>query len=621
MNPKHIKILQAAYEVQQRGDLKAAAKGYHQVLASDPRNEFALNLLGVVYLREQRFADALKTLQEAVSVNPTDAETQNNMGLAWRGLHEYPNAASAFRQSLKINPRQPAVLNNLGNAMAAQDKHAQGIEAFAAALTLDPSYAECLHNLSVSLLALGRTKDALLAISDALKSNSNNSVFLNTKAEILLRDAQYEDAKACCEAAIAVDGSMQARVNLSTALKQLGDVAAAEEALSEVISRQPDHAEAHHHLGVLREQLGHSADAAKAYRAAIAHNPRLTSAYYQLSKLRIERLTESEVERIHELLDDPSLLEVFRPPLYFALACEAEKDRDYQSSLALFKQAQEIKAARNPYQKTTVEAYVRSCKNVFPVAPQATVAAISDDPIPVFIIGMPRSGTTLTEQILSSHTEISSAGEVGFINDLANHAFEKTGKPFPSCVAAITRDLAVELRSMYFSKMRSRGAESKYIVDKNPLNFNFVGFIAAVFPEARFVYCKRDPLDNCVSIFRLPFDENQGYSHTLSGLGHFYLAHSELMRYWKSLYPQMIISLAYEDTVNQLERESRRVLEFLGADFEPEVLRYFENRRAVLTPSTEQVRQPIYTSSVNIWQRYGPAINPLLTSLGIEPKL
>jgi hypothetical protein len=302
--------------------------------------------------------------------------------------------------------------------------------------------------------------------------------------------------------------------------------------------------------------------------------------------------------------------------LFFALGCAAEKEKDYRASIHYFAQAQAIKALRHPYDSGAVRAFHDRCEAVFGRRRVATAPGSSPgEPIPVFVIGMPRSGTTLTEQILTSHSQVEGAGEVGYMNELARYASKKSGRPFPDCADAIGCELMKELRGLYFSRMHDRCAESAFVVDKNPLNFNFTGLISTVFPEAKLLYCLRDPVDNCVSIFRLPFDDNQGYSHDLASLGHYYRSHEKLMEMWHRLYPKMILTVRYEDTVADLECQARRMLAFLGLPFEEGVLRYHENQRAVLTPSTEQVRQRIYTTSVNYEARYGSALAPLKRAL------
>jgi hypothetical protein len=178
----------------------------------------------------------------------------------------------------------------------------------------------------------------------------------------------------------------------------------------------------------------------------------------------------------------------------------------------------------------------------------------------------------------------------------------------------------MELRQWYFLQMRERCGVADCVVDKNPLNYHFAGLIVTLFPEARLIYCRRNPADNCVSIFRLPFDDNQGYSHDLAALGHCYRAHAALMRLWETHYSANLLTVDYEATIEDLAASARRMVDFLGLRFEDSMLRFFDNPRMVLTPSAEQVRQGLYSTSVGMWPRYGDAIAPLLDALGWTPE-
>jgi tetratricopeptide (TPR) repeat protein len=618
MTPELIKRLEGGFAAQQRGDLETAGAAYRRVLDADPLNEFALNLLGVVLVRMGRYPEALDYLEAAVKTHGGDPETRNNLGLALSGLHRYDEAVVAFRHALGAGGENAEVLNNLGNALAATDRHAEAIPCFERALTVRPLFPACRHNLAISLLAADRPQAALAAIDAALSAEPERTEFLVTRGEILMREGRYEEARENLERAIAQGDSVRATIHLSTVLKQLRDYEAARSTLEDVLHRQPDNAEAHHHLGVLHGQRGDSAAAAVALRAALGHNPRHASAYYQLAKLRNERLTGEEVRAVRAMLADPACLEALRPPLLFALGCEAEKDGDYRAGMDFFKQAQAIKASRNPYDGKATEAYVEACRRVFPARAEPVVQPQRGEPVPVFIIGMPRSGTTLTEQILSCHSQVAGAGEVGFINELVMDLAASSKAPFPDCLSALEHAEAMRLRQRYFSSMRARCGEAAYVLDKNPLNYHFVGFILKLFPEAKLLFCRRDPIDNCVSIFRLPFDDNQGYSHDLAALGHCYRAHSALMDLWQRHYAGSVLAVDYEDTVADLEGSVRRMAAFLGLPPEPSMLRYYDNDRVVLTPSADQVRQPIYTTSVGLWRRYEDAIDPLLRALGLS---
>lgn len=615
VHPDLIKTLEQGFASQQQGDLDSAEKKYLQVLRKDQRNEFALNLMGVLCIRTSRYPDAVSYLLRAIRANPEDAETHNNLGLAYQALNQFPDAQRAFEQSLKLHPGQPATLNNLGNIFAAIDQHKPAIACFESALNLDTKYVDCLNNLSVSLQEVGRLDHALQVIDRAIAIDGSKSMFFNNKGEILLRATQFESAKEAFDRAIELDGNLVAKMNLSTALKQLGDVDLSVEMLSEVIRQENHNSEAHNRLGVLLEQRGNTEQAAKHFRLALKHTPNHASSFYQLSKLKDQRLTSGEVAEIYDLLDDPQYLAIFKSSLFFALACEYEKRGDYGSSIDCLINAQKIKANRHPYSESATLEHLRLARQTFPIPRTGEISVNEGMTTPIFIVGMPRSGTTLAEQIISSHSAITGAGELGFINDVIKEASELTGKPYPMSMENLGSEQVQQLRESYLTRLLGRFGNGRFIVDKNPLNFNFIGAIAALFPDAKILYCKRAPMDNCVSIFKLPFDDNQGYSHDLAALGHFYLYHKELMKLWFENYSNQIMTVQYETTVAELEKQARRMLEFIGVEFEDQVLEYFNNERIVMTPSAEQVRQPIYSSSIDSWQKYGQALGPLIDAL------
>ena len=616
MNPDIIALLEKGFAKQQQGNLQAAEKSYLKVLKRDKQNEFALNLMGVICTRSERYKAASEYLQAALSVNAEDPETHNNLGLAYKGLNKFANAQKAFERSLQLNPQQPATFNNLGNVFAATNQHGKAITAFEAALSLDGNYVDCLNNLAMSLKEVDRIEHALGLIEHAIKLDDTRSLSYNNKGDLLLRATHYEQAKAAFEKAISVDGNIVAKTNLSTALKQLGDEQAAREVLLEVVAEEENNSEAHNHLGVLLEQMGETDLAATHFRLALKHTPNHASSFYQLSKLKNHPLLPAEIEKIEDLLKDLQLPDIFRASLLFALAWDYEHREEYLKSIEFFVAAQAVKSRASPYVQADTLAHVETSQRVFPVVMTGPREKQDTLPVPIFVVGMPRSGTTLTEQIIASHSDVIGAGEVVFVNDLLRQASAMTGGAFPESIEKINAQQSGRLRSSYLSRMVERFGRSQFVVDKSPGNFNFLGAIAAVFPEAKILYCKRDAMDNCTSIFRLPFDDNQSWAHDLSALGHYYLQHEVLMKYWKTCYPKQILQVDYEDTVGDIEQQARRMLDFIGVDFQEQVLRFYANKRIVMTPSSEQVRQPIYKTSVNSWLRYGDALKPLKEALG-----
>ncbi|WP_189637882.1 tetratricopeptide repeat-containing sulfotransferase family protein [Thalassotalea sp. HSM 43] len=605
-------LLEKGFALQQQGDLAKAKSIYNEILSTEHDNQFALNLLAVIAIAEHQHEQAVKLLEKALTVNNRDPESYANLGLAYKALKQLEQAKQAFEASLQLNPNQTIVLNNLGNVQASLNQHKKAIYCFESALRLDNSYTDCMVNLCNSLKACGDIDKALQVVNYAKKLNPSRADLHTLEGELLNSLGHYESAVERFQQAIHFGDRIVAKLHISTALKQLNKTDLAKQMLEQVIAVEPHNEEAHNHLGVLLEQMGEFDLAAQHFRIAIKHNPTHASSYYQLSKLKNSRLESTEIEQIKQLLADQAQPDIFRCSLHLALACEYEKHKQYDAAIEHVIKGKGYKARQYPYQADKTKQHLQLAQSHFPVNKTAQQGGAMT---PIFIVGMPRSGTTLTEQILSSHSKIVGAGELGFINDVAKEAVRLTNKPYPQCTALLSEKHWTQLRDMYLNLVQQRIGNVEYFVDKNPLNFNMVGFIQALFPASKIIYCQRDPMDNCMSIFKLPFDDNQTYAHELSALGDYYNSQQNLMTFWQGLYPDAILPLAYENVVDDLAKEARQLFSFLHIEFESEVLDFHKNTRTVLTPSAEQVRQPIYKSSVNSWQRYGDAVTPLLSAL------
>jgi tetratricopeptide (TPR) repeat protein len=603
-----INQLQQGFNLLQNQQLHEAKGVFEDVLKTNPLNEHGLNLMGVVLIQLHQPEQAVFMLEKALRVNSNDPQTFNNLGLASKELHQFKKAQQAFTSSLSLSPQQPQTLNNLGNVLAALGEHKQAALSFKAALKFDANYPECLSNFAQALKELGELDIAFKAIDHANRLVPENSYYLNVKGEIQLAKVDYKNAQKTFEKAIALDNYTPAQLNLSIALKQRGNYVKAKVCLQRIIEQEPNNSQAHNYLGVLQEQMGEFDLAAISFRTALEHTPNHASSFYQLAKLKNQMLTAQEVEKVNELLSDELTPSVFRTSLFFALAVYYDKTKQYSLAIKNYANAQIIKAKKIPYDAKLTEQYTVLLKDIMP----AQVGDVCMSHIrPVFIIGMPRSGTSLIEQILASHSQVFGAGELGYINDLVKEAEQLTNTSYPHCMLKLSKLQLSGLGQQYKKNLLDTFGEHTHYTDKNPLNYNFVGFIKAILPDAKFVYCQRDPIDNCLSIFKLPFDDSQGYAHDLKALGHYYRAHDRLMTFWKTLYSESIITAKYEEVVDDQPRETARLLDFLGLEYEQSTERFYQTQRIVMTPSAEQVRQPIYKSSINSWQKYGDAVKPL----------
>ncbi len=609
-----------AWERHQQGHLADAEQGYRAVLDADPRHVHALNLLGVLCIGSGRAAEAATLIQAALQEDDEDAEPHANLALALKDLGRLDEAAQALERSLARSPHNPVALNNLGNVHAERQRLDEAVSCFRAALRVDPDHGPALVNLSAALLARGQWVGAQAAAERARELDPMGAAPNSALGDLWLKRGRHDAAATCFRQALRADpGHADARLGLSAALKELGEVQAAEDLLRQQVAEAPGHAAAWNSLGVLFEQRGDKEGAAAAFRRALAASPRYANAYYQLAQLESEALREPELQALRALYREPGLHDGLRAPLAFALACVHERAGEHPRALEYLHVGQAIKARENPYDDERVLEYHRRLASAFPdslAAPDAPCAATAAGPQPLFVLGMPRSGTSLAEQVLACHPQVAGAGEMSLMEDTVNEASRRAGLPFPECMARLDAAALSRLGDHYRSRLLARASAARWVVDKTPMNFQYVGLIARLLPHARIVYCVREPMDNCLSIYKLPFESEHAYAHDLRSLGRYWRHHESLMAHWAAVVPGRLLTLRYEDMVADLGAQVQRLVEFLGLPPEQEMLHFHRTRRLVKTPSASQVRRPLYGSSVQLWRRYGEGLAPLAEALG-----
>lgn len=614
MQPHIEQKLLAAFEMQNSGRLEAAEEAYREVLKSDQRNLHALNLLGIICLNSQRPGEAVRLLSKAAKGAPDDAETQNNLGLAHKVNGNQNEAIVAFSKAVANSPPNPDLLNNLGASYSLSEQYDKAAECFERALRLQPNFPDALTNLASVLSALGRYEDARPIAERAAKLTPGSAEALNNLGAVLLKQCRYEAAKDCFERACALDSNLlSAAINKATTEKELGNFETAQSDLRRLADRFPDDPSPLYSLGVLFEQLGDIDQAAASYRRATDRRPDYAEAHYQLAQLKGRNAVADEIAKIEEQAKRPDLGRIQRKYLSFALGAVFEKDKHYEKALRHFQNAHS--AVRSTYDHMATNRLHDNLKRIF--GAQHVDSAIRQDegPRPLFVLGMPRSGTSLVEQILASHSRIEGSGESSFLADAANAGARLVGKPFPDCVPQLTDDQLRSIGGEYLRRLREARAEAAWIVDKTPLNFQYIGFARRVLPSARFIHCRRNPLNTCFSIYKIPFDQNQNYAASFESLGQFYNAYRELMDFWRSQSSSDMLEIDYETLVNDSEGACKSFADFLGLDYEASMQKFYDQERLVRTPSASQVRQPIYHGSVDLAERYGKGLEPLRRAL------
>jgi len=606
-------LLDAAFSAYEEGRLAEAEDLCRQVLARQPGDALALHLLGVVAGRTGRTELGIALLREVVGVEPGGVEPElvdalNDLGQLLTEDRQFSEAISVLEGAVRLNPDSAVARNNLGQAYLAQGRTGEAIASLERALALAPEVATIHYNLGTALQAQARSAEAAASYRCAIALAPN---FAEAHARLgnVLRDGGDRAAAQACfrRAAEAQPGSTLGLVCLATALIEERQEAAAEDCLRSAVAGDPRNSEAHHRLGDLLGRLGRFDEAIACFERAIDLDPRCPVAYFGLVTCKqIREADRPLMARMAALVDDAALSRQDRANLHFALGKAFDDLAEYDAAMRHFDEANRIEAERLRLIGRTVD------REQYAVGVTAMIATLipdyfarraalgSESELPVLIVGMPRSGTTLVEQILSSHPEIGAGDELTFWSDKAAALAEAGG-------GALTRTAAKEIAVEYLTLLRGIAPAARRVTDKLPQNYTHLGLVHLVFPRARIIHCRRNPIDTCLSIYFTYFSLMQDYAFDRRGIVFFYEQYLRLMAHWRRILPpDCFMEVDYEALVADRERQTRRMIEFCGLDWDEACLRSESNQRAVTTASMWQARQPIYQTSVERWRRYEP---------------
>jgi len=565
--------------------------------------------LGAALLAQGRVAEALAPLERALALAPNDIEAINGMGNALQALHRPGDAVAWHERAITLEPGHAHAHNSLGNALSALARFEEACAAFRRALAIDGDLVDVRVNLGKALQACGRHEAAIAEFEMALASNPRDASAWNDLAGALLHLGRDDEAVAHYRNAVALEPGWAAlHGNLGNALHASGRHDEAIHHYGRAIALEPGSATAHCNLGTALRELGRLDESHRAFAAAVTLAP--DSALFHLNLARAKRFA----------VDDPQLeaLEAMvatagaPAEACFALAkAHADLGR-YESSLAHLRQANALKRGEIVYDEAlTLQRFERIRAAFTPALMRAHESVGDPSSLPIFILGMPRSGTTLVEQIVASHPHVHGAGELAELT-----AGVAAWPAFPDGLGdAASADFRA-LGERYVAVLQNRAPTALHITDKTPSHFLFVGLIRLALPNARIIHVRRDPRDTCLSCFATPFTAGQPYASDLAELGRYYRAYDALMAHWRHLLPEgAMLEVRYEDVVTDLAREARRIIAYCGLAWDEACLDFHRNRRVVRTASAAEVREPIYRRSLGRWRDYGEALRPLLDAL------
>jgi len=595
---------------------------YEKAIAIKPDYADAYAGIGKALTRQSRHADAIGKFEQALALKPDSADAHNSLGNALAALNRHTQAASHYRRALEIRPNYGEAHNNLGNVLVALNLHQEAIEHYRIALALSPSSCETLNNLGSALLVLKRREEALTLFEQALAIRPELAETANNIGTALTAMERHADAVPHFWSALALKPNFAiASSNLGAALLQLNQVDEAVACFDRALAINPDVAAAHHGLGNAYVALGRIAEAQQAFDRAVTLEPRNPEFYRGFAEAASMRAEDPHFLSMQDLERDIDSLSVdHQTELHFALAKAYADVKQFDRSFRHLLAGNALKRREVDYDEVVELELLRRLRVVFtPDLIRRMGDAGEPSKVPVFIVGMPRSGTTLVEQMLASHLRVFGAGELMDFQRAAAAICEPPGAaiPYPEMLPAMSGQDLRRLGARYLAGVTTKAPEADRITDKMPANFRLVGLIHLALPNARIIHVRRDPLDTCVSCFSKLFSGQQPFTYDLGELGRYYRAYETLMAHWRRVLPEgVMLEVQYEDLVAEFEVQARRIVAYCGLEWDERCLSFHETQRPVRTASAAQVRQPLYRSSLRRWRAYEPWLGPLLDALG-----
>jgi tetratricopeptide (TPR) repeat protein len=582
--------LKKALALHQAGRLGEAEALYVEILKVAPREANAHNLLGVILRDRNQFDSAIRSISQALELRPTDSAYYNNLGTCYLHKKEFIAADALFRHATGLNPDNADAWSNLGAALRKLLRLDEAIQALLKAINLAPEALLPRCTLANVLQKQHKLVEALAYYQEVLDRKPGYAQALQGKSDVLFEMGKYEESVQWADAAANAGKAWVAEAMMVKA-----------QAL---------------------EIMGRSDEACEAVDRGLLASPGSIELTYVRTRFRKVRRDEpffSHIERFAPQID--TVVGMNKARVGYALGKTYEDVGDFAKASHFYgigtQAARQSKPVNEDALEQTYEIIAKTCTAEYLAGLQG--ASSGSRPL-IFILGMPRSGTTLVEQVLASHPQVIAGGELDFAHEaLDQYLLPGNFKFDHGLMPELDMHTPMAERGrVYIEKMDALFPErgDKFITDKMPGNFKLLGLIAAMLPEARIIHCRRDPIDNCISCYTQLFTSGHEWTYDLGELGRFYRRYWGVMEHWRKTLPGRFLEVRYEQMVDHTEQSARRLLEWCGLAWDPQVLRFYETERHVKTASVSQVRQPIYKSSSGRWKKWEPYIQPLLTEIG-----
>ena len=569
-----------------QGDKTGALAQFRLALDLEPDLAEAHSNLGQMLLERKELDQALPHCRHAVRLRPNCAEAHNNLGNVLRELGRLEEAKCAYAEALRQNPDLAMVYNNMGQALQEESRLDESITWYGRALELEPDKARYHGNLASAMEEQEKHDEAVARYEIALRLDPAHAESCNGLGWIRHEQGRYDDALAHYQQALRLDPSL---------------------------------AVAHCNLGTLQEELSDFDGAERSFRAALQHDRRQAGAYAQLATMRRSKLPEDDLAAMQSLLADPYLTGGKRSALHFGLAQVLDARACYAVAAEHLREANALALAdwRKRSKCYDPAEHARFVTDMIAACTPAFFERVRgwglETERPIFIFGLPRSGTTLTEQILAGHSQVFGAGELRLGHEDLEALGASQSDP-QERLARLDPDMARKIGQRHLDRLAELNQSLPRVADKMPDNYLCLGLLAALFPKARFVHCRRDLRDVAVSCWMTHFRQIRWASDPEHITSRFH-EYERLLAHWHATLPMPMLEVNYEETVSDLDRVARRLVAWCGLPWEPGCLEFHQLRRPVRTASVSQVRQPIYAHSVGRWKHYNQPLAAFFAQL------
>jgi tetratricopeptide (TPR) repeat protein len=578
--------------------------------------------LGMLLVHQRRPQEAVEILQKATRLDPKVDNSWLNLGKALAMLGRGKEADEAFEKSFDLNPERKML------ALAAEHhkegRMAEAERLYREVLSSNPDNVDALRFMGMIAYGAGKLEEAAHIFQRVVDQAPDFVAALIDLGRTLKDLSRFEDAINCFKNVVRLEPeNAKGHYLLAGTLSPAALNYEAIESFQRALELRPDHAGAWLGLGHALKTVGRQEEAIDAYRECIRLKPDSGPTYWSLANLKTYKLSDDDIEIMVEKLEQGGLSDESEVNFLFALAKAHEDRGDYEAAWKYYEQGNTTRRALESYDPVRTETLIDSIIEVFdqPLL-EANTGLGNPDPAPIFIIGLPRSGSTLLEQILASHSQVEGTSELPYIGQVSSslNRNPRDGVNYPEAVRELGAEHFQALGQDYLQKAQMHRTEgAAFFIDKMPNNYPSVGFMHLILPNAKIIDARRYPLDSCLSCYRQLFGRGQSFTYDLTDIGEYFLQYQRAMDHWHEVMPGRVLTIQYEEVVTDFENQVRRLLEYCGLPFEEACLRYYETERPVRTASSEQVRQPVYSKSVHFWRNHESQLGELIEVL--EPVL